>query len=188
MKPRSTQPRPSRKSTEPDDAALRLQETEELLALAQEAGRIGIFEWQVQIGVVRLSPRFLSLYGLTEFDGRYETWLKCIFREDVRRITDLFDTAFAAQEREMQSEFRIVSPSDGKLKWMEARNNLFYDADGRPVRVVGVCGFGGKSSVVSGPHASMSSWSALCSSRTMDGDWVAAEAAVSARCLCASRR
>ena len=71
MKPRSTQPRPSRKSTEPDDAALRLQETEELLALAQEAGRIGIFEWQVQIGVVRLSPRFLSLYGLTEFDGRY---------------------------------------------------------------------------------------------------------------------
>jgi PAS domain S-box-containing protein len=117
---------------------LRLQETEELLALAQEAGRIGIFEWQVQTGVVRLSPRFLSLYGLTGFDGRYETWLKCIFREDVPRITDLFDTAFAAREREMHSEFRIVSASDGKLRWMETRNNLFYDADGRPVRVVGV--------------------------------------------------
>ena len=138
MKPRSTPPRPGRKSSRPDDAASRLQETEELLALAQEAGRIGIFEWQVQTGVVRLSPRFLSLYGLTAFDGRYESWLKCIFREDVPRITDLFDTAFAAREREMQGEFRIVSPSDGKLKWMEARNNLFYDADGRPVRVVGV--------------------------------------------------
>ena len=138
MKPRSTPPRPSRKSSKPDDAALRLQETEELLALAQEAGRIGIFEWQVQTGVVRLSPRFLSLYGLTGFDGRYETWLKCIFREDVPRITDLFDTAFAAREREMHSEFRIVSASDGKLRWMEARNNLFYDADCRPARVVGV--------------------------------------------------
>jgi len=138
VKPRSTPPRPSRKSSKPDDAALRLQETEELLALAQEAGRIGIFEWQVQTGVVRLSPRFLSLYGLTGFDGRYETWLKCIFREDVPRITDLFDTAFAAREREMHSEFRIVSASDGKLRWMEARNNLFYDADGRPARVVGV--------------------------------------------------
>jgi PAS domain S-box-containing protein len=138
VKPRSTPPRPSRKSSKPDDAALRLQETEELLALAQEAGRIGIFEWQVQTGVVRLSPRFLSLYGLTGFDGRYETWLKCIFREDVPRIADLFDTAFAAREREMHSEFRIVSASDGKLRWMETRNNLFYDADGRPVRVVGV--------------------------------------------------
>jgi PAS domain S-box-containing protein len=138
VKPRSTPPRPARKSPSPDDATSRLQETEELLALAQEAGRIGIFEWQVPTGVVRLSPRFLSLYGLTEFDGRYESWLKCIFREDVPRITDLFDTAFAAREREMHGEFRIVSPSDGKLKWMEARNNLFYDADGRPVRVVGV--------------------------------------------------
>ena len=97
MKPRSTPPRPGRKSSRPDEAASRLQETEELLALAQEAGRIGIFEWQVQTGVVRLSPRFLSLYGLTEFDGRYESWLKCIFREDVPRITDLFDTAFAAR-------------------------------------------------------------------------------------------
>jgi PAS domain S-box-containing protein len=138
VKPRSTPPRPGRKSSRPDEAASRLQETEELLALAQDAGRIGIFEWQVQTGVVRLSPRFLSLYGLTEFDGRYESWLKCIFREDVPRITDLFDTAFAAREREMHSEFRIVSASDGKLRWMEARNNLFYDADGRPVRVVGV--------------------------------------------------
>ena len=49
----------------------------------------------MQTGTVRLSPKFLSLYGLTEFDGRYETWLKCIFREDVPRITDLIENAFA---------------------------------------------------------------------------------------------
>ena len=42
-------------------------ESEELLALAQEAGRLGVFEWQVQAGTVRLSPKFLALYGLTEF-------------------------------------------------------------------------------------------------------------------------
>jgi PAS domain S-box-containing protein len=38
----------------------------------------------------------------------------------------------------MHTEFRILSQSDGKLKWMGARNNLFYEADGRHVRVVGV--------------------------------------------------
>ena len=133
--------RPSsrQKRSTADDAALRfLQETEELLALAQEACGIGIFEWQVSTGVVRLSPRFLSLYGLTEFDGRYESWLKCIFRRDDPRITDLFDTAFAAQEREVHSEFRIIMPPDGKLRWMEARNNLFYDGAGVLMRVVGV--------------------------------------------------
>ena len=136
--PRLVKPRAGKRAPRSDDAATRLRESEELLGLAQEAGRVGIFEWQVPTGVVRLSPKFLSLYGLSKFDERYDTWLKSIFREDVLRITNLFETAFAAQEREIQAEFRIVSASDGELKWMEARNVAFYDAEGRALRVVGV--------------------------------------------------
>ena len=122
--------------TELQDALSRLRETEELLGLAQEAGRAGIFEWQVQTGVVRLSPKFMSIYQLTEFDGRYDTWLKCIFREDVPRIVDMIETAFATQQRELHAEFRILSPGDGELKWIEARTIIFYDADGRVLRAV----------------------------------------------------
>jgi PAS domain S-box-containing protein len=113
-------------------------ENEELLALAQEAGGFGIFEWQVQTGTVRLSSKFLSLYGLSEFDGLYESWLGCIFREDVPRIANVMDTAFAEQARELRAEFRIVRPSDGTLRWMETRNLIFYDAEDRAIRVVGV--------------------------------------------------
>src|ERR1700731_90605 len=57
-------------------------ESEDLLGLAEEGGRLGIFEWQIPAGTVRLSPKFLSLYGLAAFDGRYESWRACIFRED----------------------------------------------------------------------------------------------------------
>jgi PAS domain S-box-containing protein len=119
-------------------AVARLQETEELLELAQEAGRVGIFEWQVPSGVVRLSPRFLALYGLTDFDGRYQTWLKSIFREDVLHVTNLFDAAFAAKDREINFEFRINVAGSGELKWIEARNLAFYGPDDRAGRVVGV--------------------------------------------------
>ena len=124
-------------SADPKHVLSRLRESEELLGLAQEAGRFGIFEWQVKSGVVRLSPKLLSLYGLTEFDGYYDTWLKCIFREDVLHFTNLVDTAFSAHRRELQAEFRINNPAS-ELKWIEARNLLFYDADGQPARVVGV--------------------------------------------------
>ena len=113
-------------------------ESDELLSLAQEAGRLGIFEWQVQAGIVRLSPTFLSLYGITDFDGRYESWLKCIFREDQPRIVDLMENAFAAHACDSQAEFRVVRPKDGALKWMEARNVIFYDRERRAVRVVGI--------------------------------------------------
>jgi hypothetical protein len=74
---------------------------QDLLDLAQEAGQLGLFEWQVQAGTLLLSPKFLSLYGLTEFDGRYDSWLKCIFREDVPRIVDLIDNAFAERASSM---------------------------------------------------------------------------------------
>jgi len=129
--------------SEPNDAsglngAGAVADTQDLLDLAQEAGHLGLFEWQVQAGTLRLSPKFLSLYGLTDFDGRYEAWLKCIFREDVPRIVDLFDNAFEERARRSEAEFRITRPTDGALRWIEARSLIFYDADGRPVRVVGV--------------------------------------------------
>jgi PAS domain S-box-containing protein len=113
-------------------------ESDELLTLAQEAGRVGIFEWQVQAGTVRLSAKFLSLYGITDFDGRYQSWLNCIFREDQTRVVDTLESAFEARARDLQTEFRIVSPADQSLKWMEARSLIFYDDQQRAVRVVGV--------------------------------------------------
>jgi PAS domain S-box-containing protein len=118
--------------------AATLEENQELLELAQEAGNLGLFEWRVQAGTLRLSSRFLSLYGLTEFDGLYQTWLTCIFREDVPRFSHMMESAFAEKARHSYAEFRIARPADGSLRWVEARHVIFYDAEGRALRVVGV--------------------------------------------------
>jgi PAS domain S-box-containing protein len=115
-----------------------LQEREDLLALAEEAGQLGMFEWQVASGIMRLSQKLLSLYGLAEFDGRYETWHARIFRDDQVRIADLVEKTFASQARELNAEFRITRANDGALTWIEARSIIFYDAYRRPLRVVGV--------------------------------------------------
>jgi len=112
--------------------------SEEMLELVQEAGRVGLFEWNVQDGSILLSPSFLSIYGLETFDGRYESWLECIHREDRLRITHLIENVIAEKLRKWEAEFRIVSPNDGELKWMEARNVVSYDEKGRALRVFGV--------------------------------------------------
>jgi PAS domain S-box-containing protein len=113
-------------------------DSEELLELAQEAGRLGIFEWHVESGDLRLSPNFLALYGLAAFDGRFATWRARIFREDQIRVGDLIERAFESGARELNAEFRITRANDGALKWMEARGIVFYDSAQRPIRVVGV--------------------------------------------------
>ena len=55
----------------------------ELLELAHEAGQLVISIGMCKPGVSNPSPRFLSLYGLKDFDGRYDSWLSCIHREYV---------------------------------------------------------------------------------------------------------
>jgi GAF domain-containing protein len=112
--------------------------TYDLLELAQEAGQVGIFEWSVPDGRVRLSPKFLSLYGLVDFDGRYESWVARIFREDRPRILHQIEATFAEQAREMHAEFRITFAGGGPPRWIEGRYLIFYGRDGSPARVVGV--------------------------------------------------
>lgn len=115
-----------------------LSDTSELLELAQEAGRIGIFEWIVPESEVRVSPKFLALYGLSELSGGFESWLNCIFREDRPRVAHMFETAFSDADGELLAEFRICGPDDGELRWIEGRYLISYGPDNQPTRVIGV--------------------------------------------------
>jgi signal transduction histidine kinase len=113
-------------------------ESAELLALAEQIGRVGVIDWQVERGTVRLSPTAQAMYGLEHFDGRYDSWIATVYREDLTRVRDTIAEAFATKAREFELEFRIVRPSDKELRWIQARRLPFYDDAGKPFRVVGV--------------------------------------------------
>ena len=113
-------------------------ESAEILALAEQIGRIGVIDWQVEAGTVRLSPSASAMYGLTEFDGRYESWIATVHREDQVRLRATIQNALAAKQREFELDFRILRQNDNELRWILARRLVFYDEAGKPVRVVGV--------------------------------------------------
>ena len=113
-------------------------ESAEILALAEQIGRIGVIDWQVEAGTVRLSPSARAMYGLSEFDGRYDSWIATVHREDQVRLRARIQNALAAKQREFELDFRIVRPADKELRWILARRLVFYDEGGKPVRVVGV--------------------------------------------------
>ena len=114
------------------------EESAELLGLAAQIGRIGVIDWQVQAMTVRLSATALSMYGLDHFDGRYDTWIATVHREDQSRLRNVIANALINKAREFELDFRIVRPNDSALRWIHARRLVFYDATGTPVRVVGV--------------------------------------------------
>ncbi len=111
---------------------------DELLALAQEAGGLGIFEWHVPSGLMRLSSQLQALFGMTHFDDRHETWLGHVWHEDVQAISQAIEATFAAKTREIVREFRIVRPAERSPRWMETRGIVFYDDGGAVEWVIGV--------------------------------------------------
>ena len=113
-------------------------ESGDLLALAEEAAGFGIIEWDVANGTVRMSPHALAVYGLAAFDGSYETLLALVYREDRPRAVAELEQAFADRQEKVEIQYRIVRPIDGALRWIAARRLIFYGADGKPVRMVGV--------------------------------------------------
>jgi PAS domain-containing protein len=114
------------------------EESAELLGLAEQIARIGIIDWQVQTGKVRLSATALSMYGLDNFDGRYDTWIATVHPDDVERLREIIATALAERVRQFELDFRIVRANDSAPRWIHARRLVFYDVSGTPFRVVGV--------------------------------------------------
>lgn len=125
--------------TEARAAQQALAESEARLRLAIEAGRMGVWEWDVASHRVRWSRELEMLHGLAPgtFAGTFEAFQADIHPDDREAVR-------AAVARTLEQgdahhvEYRIVTPQ-GELRWVEGRGKLFPDEAGRPVRMVGVC-------------------------------------------------
>ena len=119
------------------DAALR--ESQERLAFALDAGRMGTFDWLIPEGLVEWSRSLERLHGYPPggFAGTAEAYFAEIHPDDRERVGELVQGVFAGT-REHRMEYRIVRP-DGVVLWVEGRGTLIRAADGSPLRLIGVC-------------------------------------------------
>ncbi|MEO6890758.1 MAG: PAS domain S-box protein [Ktedonobacteraceae bacterium] len=121
-----------------EELARQLGSERELLALAQEAGRIGTFEWNIQTGNISWTQELEALYGLPPggFEGRLEDWLQLLHPED-REQSVLKTQQATTVSGEVNTEFRIIWP-DHSSRWIAARARVFRDEQGQPLRMVGI--------------------------------------------------
>jgi PAS domain S-box-containing protein len=119
-------------------AALREREAD--LARVQRIGRVGGLDIDVSGGIRGWrSPEYRRLHGLPE-DRTEEThadWLARVHPDDRDGAER---TLFAALESDAASyagEYRIIRPSDGEIRWIEARADIERDAHGKAQRLVG---------------------------------------------------
>ncbi|MDG4553758.1 MAG: EAL domain-containing protein [Candidatus Competibacter sp.] len=111
--------------------------TQERLALALEAAEAGIWDWDLASGHIVWSDAHARIFGLKseQFDGRYETFRRCVHPDDIQALEDQVEAA-RARHLDYQHEFRVVWP-DGSIHWVAGRGRFLRDESGNPMRMCG---------------------------------------------------
>jgi PAS domain S-box-containing protein len=120
------------------EAERKLRLVSERLQVATQAAGIGIWDWDVVRDELLWDDAMYELYGIRREDfGRvYEAWRNALHPADAQQAEEAIQSALRG-EREYDEEFRIVQP-DGSLRHIHASARTSRDADGKPVRMVGV--------------------------------------------------
>ena len=128
----------SRDITERKRAELELRARQEMLDLAQAAARAVAFDWYIgaRESDNRWSPELEALYGLEPgtFDLTYQGWKKLVHPDDWPAVQ--LAIGRARESGDVAAEYRVIH-KDGTVHWLRAKGRMFFDAEGRPERLVG---------------------------------------------------
>lgn len=117
-------------------AELALRETEQRLSLALAAASMGVWVLEIQTNRVFWSPETYKLMGVDQPDPTLESFTKLIHPEDLASVTEAINKAITGHTF-YEAEFRIIRP-DGKIIWLSNYGQAIYDAEGQPLRLLGV--------------------------------------------------
>ncbi len=115
-----------------------LRESETRLRLAQDAARIGTFDWNIQTGLNVWTPELEALHGLPTggFPQTQCAWEHLVHAEDRAETLRLVERAFETGQP-IEGEWRVIWPN-GSVHWLMGRFQVFKDAAGVPLRMTGV--------------------------------------------------
>jgi len=114
-----------------------LEASEKRLRLALDAGRMGVWDWNIGSGEIEWSENIEPIYGLPggTFNGAVKESQFPAHPDDRARVDEAFQRAIAGGS-DYDVEFRNVWP-DGSIHWLRAKGSVMRN-DGQPVRMLGI--------------------------------------------------
>jgi PAS domain S-box-containing protein len=112
---------------------------DERLEEALQASGIGVWEWDLTTGAIRVSSAVGPLYGLAPGEGQPTARVfvnEYVHRDDRHKLDAAFDL-LVNEDRPADLRFRALTV-DGGERLLDAHARLVRDREGRPLRLVGV--------------------------------------------------
>jgi PAS domain-containing protein/DNA-binding CsgD family transcriptional regulator len=118
--------------------ALRAREAD--LARVQQIGRVGGLEVRLTSGFRnQRSPEYLMIHGLppAAANETHENWVCRIHPEDRYRTENAFIEAVKGDSKGYSIQYRIIRPSDQRMRWISAKTEIERDRGGNAIRLIG---------------------------------------------------
>jgi two-component sensor histidine kinase len=110
----------------------------ERMQLALDAGRTGVWDWNLVTGEVHLDARVRHLWGLAEdVDPSFEVFRNALHPQDRRRSKEAVGLALdPTHDGDYEIEYRVIGVRDRVERWVSIRGRTFFEG-GRAVRILG---------------------------------------------------
>ena len=110
----------------------------ERMQLALDAGRTGVWDWNLLTGEVHIDARTRALWGLAA-DARpsFEIFRNALHPRDRKRTKEAVGVALdPLHEGDYEIEYRVIGETDRVERWVAVRGRTFFE-NGRAVRILG---------------------------------------------------
>ncbi|MCB0550200.1 MAG: PAS domain-containing protein [Phaeodactylibacter sp.] len=124
--------------TEKKEQEAAYQKSQQMLNIAIEGAKMGIWEWDIENKLVNYSNRFLKQLGYdpSKFSNQYTKFEKLIHPEDIPRLIEEFRAQTRLGDR-YELDYRMLS-KDGRYHWIYDRGLAVQrNEEGKAVKAIG---------------------------------------------------
>ena len=125
-----------REVKERKNAESQLRQSEQRLNQALDAGRMGVWNYELATAKLVWSPELFEILDMEPFEPSVERFSELVHPDDVGHVRAAFD-AVIAQGKPFHAEFRIIG-ADGFYRWVSDYGQLQADMSGQPSVIVGI--------------------------------------------------
>lgn len=116
-----------------------LRDSRRQLALALEAGQLGVWDWHIPSGEAQFGGDWAAMlgYDASELEPHVRTWEKLVHPDDREAVRSILSDHLEGRVDFYECEHRLRH-KDGSWRWILARGRVVErDDDGQPIRATG---------------------------------------------------
>lgn len=118
-------------------AETQLRQSEERLALAMDAARLGLWEYDIASDGLDWNPRIREMYGVgADQPVNFQTFVDALHPDDRERVLGIYGATVDGGAGDFSFEHRVVH-ADGTVRWLLSHGRVLQNADGLPARALG---------------------------------------------------